>query len=161
MKKQKIEEIIGLLLSQNKKNLAIAESCTGGLISQKITSIPGSSKYFEYGLVTYSDYAKIKLLKIPEKIIKKFGAVSQEIALLMAENIRKLTNADYGLGITGIAGPNGGTKLKPVGLVFIALSNSKKCICEKYNFSGLRNIIRNQTYQKALNMLKKDLLKKQ
>ncbi|MFH1613158.1 MAG: CinA family protein [bacterium] len=160
MKKQKIEEIIGFLLFQNKKKLSVAESCTGGLISQKITSIAGSSNYFESGLVTYSDYSKIKLLKISEKIIKKYGAVSEEIALLMAEKVRKLANTDYGLGITGIAGPSGETKLKPIGLVFIALSNSKNNICKKYNFFGTRNIIRNKTYKSALNMLKKDLLQK-
>ncbi|MCG2817113.1 MAG: competence/damage-inducible protein A, partial [Candidatus Aminicenantes bacterium] len=121
---ESLEEVVGTLLRARKETLAAAESCTGGLLSHRLTNIPGSSDYFLMGVVTYSNSAKISLLDIPDQLIERHGAVSLPVASAMAEGIRKTAGADYGLGITGIAGPGGGTTAKPVGLVCIALAMS-------------------------------------
>ncbi len=153
------EKIAGLLLTKQKKTLSIAESCTGGLVSNLITNVPGSSKYFKLGIVAYSNQSKISLLKIYPKIIKKHGAVSQKTAKVMALKVRKLGKTDLGLGITGIAGPTGQTKTKPIGLVYIALADLKKVSVYKFNFLGDRITIKLKTATAALDLLRKFLSK--
>lgn len=152
-----LEEIVGKMLSMSKKTLAIAESCTGGLLASRITDIPGSSNYFKLGLVTYSNESKNKLLNIPIETIKKYGAVSKEVASLMAKNVRKLAGASYGIGITGIAGPTGATDKKPIGLVYIALSDKEKTICKEFHFIGTRGLIKYKSTQAVLNILRVNL----
>lgn len=150
-----LEEIVGKMLLKVKKTLSIAESCTGGLLADRITNIPGSSGYFRMGAILYSNESKNKTLDIPLKIIKKHGGVSSEVAGLMAKNIKLLGNSDIGIGITGIAGPGGATKKKPVGLVYIALATKKKTFCKEFRFLGRRNIIKYKATQAALNLLRK------
>jgi len=142
-------------LKQKKKSIALAESCTGGLISKIITEISGSSEIFAGSCVAYSDQAKITLLKIPKKVIVKYGAVSRQVAREMALRVRKILKTDYGLSVTGIAGPRGGTKKKPVGLVFISLAAKKRIIVKKYIFKGSRNKIRQDACREALGLLSK------
>jgi nicotinamide-nucleotide amidase len=151
---EKLEEIIGKMLLKSKKTLAIAESCTGGLLANRITDAPGSSNYFKLGLVTYSNESKNKLLNIQIKTIKKYGAVSKEVASLMAKNVRILAEADYGIGISGIAGPSGATPKKPIGLVYIALSTKNKTICREFHFIGTRSLIKYKSTQAALDMIR-------
>lgn len=148
-----LEQTTAKLLTKKRLTVSVAESCTGGLISNRLTNISGSSKYFKAGLIAYSNQVKIKQLKIPSKIIKQYGAASKEVAINMAKNIRRLTNSDLGLGITGIAGPTGGTKAKPVGLVFIALATNKKCVFKKFNFKGKRLSIKRKSSSEALKLL--------
>ena len=119
------------LLTKNKLSISFAESCTGGLLASKITSISGSSKVFNMGLVTYSNNAKIKLLKVPKKTITKHGAVSYETCQSMVKNLSKISKSNISISITGVAGPNGGTKEKPVGLVFIGVKKGGKIIVKK------------------------------
>jgi len=140
-------------LIKSSQTVAVAESCTGGGLSSLLTSLPGSSNYFLLGLVTYSNKAKTKLLNIPDRTIKKYGAVSRQVAMLMASGVRKKINADFGLSITGIAGPSGGTPAKPVGTVYICLSKKDGNICRKFNFRGSRREIRKGSTQKALQLL--------
>ena len=149
-----LEESVGKKLSRYNKTLAIAESCTGGLLANRITDVPGSSKYFKLGLVPYSNESKNKLLNIPVKTIEKYGAVSKQAAILMAKNVRILAGTDFGISITGIAGPGGARPKKPVGLVYIALSSNKKTICKEFRFIGTRNLIKYKSTQAALNMLR-------
>jgi len=137
-----------------KKTVAIAESCTGGLLSSRITDISGSSRYFMMGVVAYSNRAKEKLLGVSAGSIKIYGAVSKEVALEMAKGVRRLAKTDIGLGVTGIAGPTGGTKSKPVGLVYIALVTNKKKIVKEFRFKGSRQNIKLQASQAALEILK-------
>ena len=118
---KKLSQKLVKLLSKKRLKISFAESCTGGLLSSSITSIAGSSKVFTLGLVTYSNQAKIKVLKVPRNIITKYGAVSYETCLTMVKNINKIAKTNISLSITGVAGPKGGTKLKPVGLVYICL----------------------------------------
>jgi len=151
---EKLEEIAGRILLKSKKTLAIAESCTGGLLSNRITDVPNSSNYFKFSLVTYSNESKNKLLGIPLKTIKDYGAVSKKVASLMAKNVRVLAGADYGIGISGIAGPGGATKNKPVGLVYVSLSTKDKTICSEFRFIGTRSLIKYKSTQAALNMLR-------
>ncbi len=146
---------IHLLLTKNKKTCAVAESCTGGLLSKLLTDMPGSSRYFPLGVVAYSNKAKETLLKIPRHLIAKKGAVSREIAHKMAESVKKLASADYGIGVTGIAGPTGATHYKPVGTVFIAVVGKNKKTCKKFKFTGNRAAVRKKTALKALELLKK------
>ncbi len=156
-----LEEVIGKLLLKNKKTISIAESCTGGLLTNRITNISGSSKYLKMAIIVYSNESKINQLNIPEEIIKKYGAVSKEVALAMARNVRNISETDIGIGITGIAGPTGATKTKPVGLVYIALSTDKKNICNKFNFIGDRLTIKTKSSDAALEMVRKQLTKTQ
>lgn len=155
----KLEKTVGQLLTKHKKSLSIAESCTGGLISNLITNIPGSSNYFKLGLIAYSNQSKISLLKIPPKIIKKYGAVSEETVSLMASSIKKLGKTDFGLAVTGIAGPGGRTTTKPVGLVYIALAAEKEILVHKFIFSGNRAAIKLKTAVSALDILRRYLIK--
>jgi nicotinamide-nucleotide amidase len=143
------EENAQILLSQ-KHTIAVAESCTGGLIAFRLTNVPGSSAFFERGAVTYSNRSKTEMLGIPKEVIEKYGAVSEQIAKLMAEGIRKQSGTDLGLATTGIAGPTGGTPEKPVGTVFIALSYNRKTECQKYLLQGDREAIRYETSETAL-----------
>jgi len=142
------------LLKKKKLKLAIAESCTGGMLSSAITSVSGSSKVFSMGLVTYSNQAKTSILKIPKQIISKNGAVSVQCCLAMVNNLSKISKAKTCISITGIAGPKGGSKQKPIGLVYIGLKNGKKVIANKCNFKNNgRTFIQKQTVKKALNLL--------
>jgi len=134
-------------------SVAVAESCTGGLLSCLLTSLPGSSAYFRLGVVTYSNSAKSKLLKIPEKMIEKEGAVSAYTAQKMSKAVRALASSGISAAITGIAGPSGGRPDKPVGTVFIAVSNAKRTICRRFLFRGARPSIRKQAAEKAIEML--------
>jgi nicotinamide-nucleotide amidase len=147
------ELLIRKSLTTKNKTLAIAESCTGGLVSHKLTNVSGSSQYFLLGITAYSNQAKIKVLKVPSSVLKRFGAVSKNTALLMAKGVQKLANSDYALSITGIAGPTGGTKTKPVGTVFIAYVSKRKTICKKFHFHGTRLSIKNQSAEAALDIL--------
>jgi len=142
------------LLIKKKLTLSLAESCTGGLLASTITSISGSSKVFNIGLVTYSNDAKVKLLKVPQKIISKYGAVSYETCLSMVKNLSKISKSNISISITGIAGPNGGTKKKPVGLVYIGLKNESKIIVKRNLFkSKKRVLIQKDTVKEALKMI--------
>ena len=142
------------LLKKRKLKLAVAESCTGGMLSSAITSVSGSSKVFTMGLVTYSNQAKTSILKIPNQIIKKNGAVSVQCCLAMVNNLSKISKAKVCISITGIAGPKGGSKQKPVGLVYIGVKIGKKVIINKCNFkNNSRTFIQKQTVKKALNLL--------
>ena len=154
---EKLEQVIGKLLLKKKKTLSIAESCTGGLLADRITDIPGSTKYFQIGVVAYSNESKNKVLNIPIETIKEHGAVSRQVASLMAKNVRLLGRSDIGIGISGIAGPTGGTKKKPVGLVYISLSTKDKTLCKEFRFLGQRNIIKFKATQAALNMIRNTL----
>ena len=139
-----------------KKNLKIsfAESCTGGMLSSAITSISGASKIFNLGLITYSNYAKIKFLKVNKNIIKKYGAVSHECCLAMVDNLSKISKANINVSITGIAGPYGGTKQKPVGLVFIGIKKGNKIVIKKNLFNSKnRKAIQKATVKKALQLV--------
>ena len=127
-------------LIQKKLKISLVESCTGGMLASTITSISGASKIFNFGLITYSDQAKIKILKVNKTIIKKYGSVSSECCKAMVKNLSKISKADINVSITGIAGPKGGSKLKPVGLVYIGLSKGKKTIITK-NFFKVKNRI--------------------
>ena len=128
---KKISEKVVKLLSKKRLKISFAESCTGGLLSSSITSISGSSKVFTLGLITYSNQAKISILKIPKRIIMKNGAVSYETCLSMVKNLNKISKTNISLSITGVAGPKGGTKKKPVGLVYIGIKKGNKTLIKK------------------------------
>ena len=149
-----LEEVIAGLLTKKKLTIAIAESCTGGLITNRLTNVSGSSDYLERGLVTYSNAAKISMLGVPAEIIEKHGAVSEETALLMAEGVRKLAGTDLGLSSTGIAGPSGGSNEKPVGTVYLALSDSSRTICRHHTFRWDRQRNKDIFSEAALFLLK-------
>ena len=141
-------------LIQKKLKISFAESCTGGMLSSTITSISGSSKVFDLGLVTYSNKAKIEILKVPKKVISKYGAVSIECCLSMVKNLSKISKANISVSITGVAGPNGGTKLKPVGLVYIGVKKGNKTIVQKSIFKNKNRIsIQKATTTKILKTL--------
>ena len=144
---------ISLLLKKQRLKIATAESCTGGLIAHTFTNISGASDYFDRGIVSYSNSAKTQLLDVPEKLIKKYGAVSSPVAKAMADGIRKAADVDIGIATTGIAGPTGGTKDKPVGLVFIAISTKANNIVKKFQFKGNRTQNKHDTCKAALDML--------
>ena len=147
---------IVLLLKKRRMKLAIAESCTGGMISSNITSVSGSSKVFTMGIVTYSNQAKTNILKVPKQIIKKYGAVSVQCCLAMVSNLSKISKSKVCLSITGIAGPKGGSKQKPVGLVYIGIRIGKKVFVKKCNFKNRGRIfIQKQSVKKSLNLLLK------
>jgi nicotinamide-nucleotide amidase len=156
---EELEEIVGKLLRDNKKTLATAESCTGGYLSHRLTNIPGSSDYFLNGIIAYSNDAKTNLLGVPSELIEKHGAVSSHAAKAMAIGVMQNTQADFGLAVTGIAGPSGGTKEKPVGLVHTSLASDDGTEAEKNLFLGDRENIKFQSSQKALDMLRRKLLK--
>jgi len=142
------------LLTKKKLKISFAESCTGGLLASSITSISGASKVFNLGLVTYSNQAKIKVLKVNKNIIRKHGAVSHECCYAMVNNLSKMSKANINVSITGIAGPKGGTKQKPVGLVYIGIKRGKKTLINKYLFkSKKRSLIQKATVKKALDLV--------
>ncbi len=146
------------LLTKKKLTISFAESCTGGLLSSSITSISGSSKVFNMGIVTYSNNAKVKLLKISKKTITKYGAVSYETCLSMVKNLSKISKSNISISITGVAGPNGGTKEKPVGLVYIGLKKGSKIIINKKLFKSKNRIsIQKATVNQAFKMILKIL----
>ena len=145
-------KLVELLLSKNLK-LATAESCTGGMLACSITSISGASKVFNCGFVTYSNQSKTKLLKVGENIIKKHGAVSRQVALAMASGALNKSGADIAVGITGVAGPSGGSYKKPVGLVYIAVALNKTAYAKKFEFEGTRTQIRKQATKTALELV--------
>ena len=150
----KLNEKLILILKKKKIKLAVAESCTGGKFSSAITSLSGSSQVFKLGLVTYSNQSKINILKVPKKIITKYGAVSVQCCLAMVNNLSKLSRADINVSITGIAGPKGGTKKKPVGLVFIWLKMGTKVQVYKTFFQQKNRLkIQKQTVDKTLKIL--------
>ena len=147
---------IVLLLKRKKLKIAVAESCTGGMLSSAITSVSGSSKVFTLGLVTYSNQSKIRILKVPNKIISKYGAVSVRCCLAMVNNLSKISKSKVCVSITGIAGPKGGSKQKPVGLVYIGIRVGKKVVINKCNFRNKgRLFVQKQTVKKTLNLLLK------
>ena len=150
----KLSQRVVKLLGKKKLKISFAESCTGGLLSSSITSISGSSKVFTLGLVTYSNQAKIKILKVPKKIIIKNGAVSYETCLSMVKNLNRISKTNISVSITGVAGPKGGTKQKPVGLVYIGIKKSNKTLVKKFLFKNKkRNSIQRSAVNKALNLV--------
>ncbi len=153
-----MEEVVGLKLSLGGYTLAVAESCTGGLLAQRITDVPGSSKYFIGGLVAYANEVKTKALGVEPMLLLEHGAVSAPVAEAMAEGIRSRAETDFGLSITGIAGPGGGTEEKPVGTVFIALADDVKTEHRKLHLPGDRHLIRWRASQAALDLLRRRLL---
>ena len=151
---KKLSSSIVKLLIKKKMTISFAESCTGGLLASVITAESGSSKTFKFGVVTYSNEAKIKFLKVPKKTIKKYGAVSSETCRSMVNNLNRISKTNIAISITGIAGPNGGTKKKPVGLVYIGLKKGKKTIIKKNLFKMKnRNLIQKSTVKVALGMI--------
>jgi len=150
---EEILKKISNCLLDKKLKIATAESCTGGLIAHSLTNISGSSNYFDRGIVSYSNNAKHEILNVQKKLLEEYGAVSEPIAKKMAENIRKLSKVDIGISTTGIAGPTGGTKEKPIGLVYIAISTKKDIIVKKFLFRGNRINNKISTCNAALNML--------
>ena len=155
---KKISQKIVRLLKKKKLRISLAESCTGGMLSSSITSVSGSSRVFNLGLVTYSNESKIKVLKVSKKTIKKYGAVSKQVCLIMVKNISKIAKADVSASITGIAGPSGGSKKKPVGLVYIGIKNKKKIFFKKYLFKNKnRKYIQYKAVKKAAELLIKTL----
>ena len=142
------------LLRFKKIKISLAESCTGGMLASSITSISGASKIFTLGLVTYSNQSKIKILKVPKKIIIKHGAVSCETCLSMVQNLSKISRSNISLSITGIAGPKGGTKNKPVGLVYIGIKKGTKILIKKYLFKSKNRFeIQKASVKSALNLI--------
>ncbi|MDD2654766.1 MAG: CinA family protein [Candidatus Omnitrophica bacterium] len=148
-----LEQKVAELLRKQNKAISVAESCTGGLVSDRLTNIPGISTYFKAAIVAYRRTIKIKLLKIPSRIIAKNGTVSKPVAIMMARNIRRICETDIGLGVTGIAGPSGGTKEKPVGLVYIALATKNYEVARKLNFKGSRLAVKKQASSAVLKLL--------
>lgn len=153
-----LEGIIASLLTNKALTLSVAESCTGGLIADRLTNIPGSSVFFDRGLVVYSNDSKTDLLGVPAEILNNFGAVSEETAVLMAEGVRNLGGTDLGLATTGIAGPTGGTTQKPVGTVFITLTDGENTTCRNFLFGGKRKRIKKISSQWALEILRRFLI---
>ncbi len=154
---ENLVEIVAALLLKHNKTIAVAESCTGGLIAHLLTNVPGSSAYFPGGAVVYSNHAKRKMLNVPESMIQKHGAVSRPVAQKLAEEIRRTGHADYGLATTGIAGPAGGTAKKPVGLVYIGLADPMYTIVKKGVFGKDRQLNKEKFAFAALNLLRKSL----
>lgn len=148
-----LENRIGEVLRERRFKISVAESCTGGLISHRITNISGSSDYFDRGVIVYSNSAKIQLLDVPRIILDSFGAVSSETARAMADGVKKNSGSDLGLASTGIAGPGGATPGKPVGLVYIGLASDRPTIVKEFRFTGSRNEIKEQASSEALKIV--------
>jgi competence/damage-inducible protein CinA-like protein len=153
-----MEEVVGRRLAITGFTLSVAESCTGGLIAQRLTNVPGSSKYFLEGVVTYSNQSKTRLLGVDKKLIKEFGAVSQQVARDMARGVRHKAKTDFGLAVTGVAGPDGGSEEKPVGLVYVALADDAHTEHKRFVIPGDRELIRWRASQAALDMLRRRLI---
>ena len=151
---KKLSKKVVKILKKKRLKVSFAESCTGGLLSSAITSISGSSKVFTIGLVTYSNQSKINLLKVPKNIIRKHGAVSYETCLCMVKNLNKISKTNISVSITGIAGPKGGAKKKPVGLIFIGIKKGNKTLVKKHLFKNKkRTLIQKAAVIKALNLI--------
>jgi nicotinamide-nucleotide amidase len=155
---ESLEQIVLYYLGLRQTTLAVAESCTGGLVAQRITAVPGSSRSFLGGAVVYSDPLKTSFANVPPELIAQHGAVSSEVACAMAEGIRKRTGSSLGLGVTGIAGPTGGTESKPVGLVYFAVSDSQKTDSYHRTFRGDRDRVRQWASQQALDLIRRKLM---
>ncbi|MHC4068286.1 MAG: competence/damage-inducible protein A [Planctomycetota bacterium] len=151
---ESLAEVVGQKLIEQNKTIAVAESCTGGLLAKLLTDVAGASEYFTYGWVTYSNSAKMSELGVASDLIEKYGAVSGEVAEAMANRARKKSGADFTVGITGIAGPAGGSEQKPVGLVYICVQSDKDCETKRFVFSHNRSFVRLQASQTALNMVR-------
>src|ERR671912_314039 len=157
MFEETLESAVGHLLAAQSSTLALAESCTGGLLAKRLTDMPGSSAYFKEGLVTYSNESKERLLGVPQEMLAEHGAVSEPVARKMAEGARRLARTDYGLSVTGIAGPDGGTEEKPVGLVFVGLSDAEETFAERLDLSAWarsRDAIRERSANRAFDLLR-------
>ncbi|WP_456430749.1 competence/damage-inducible protein A [Thermosulfuriphilus sp.] len=152
-----LESVVGRLLRHRSARVAVAESCTGGLIASRFTRVPGSSAWFDRGVVTYSNEAKVEILKVPKEIIDSRGAVSRETAAAMARGMLAISGVDYALSVTGIAGPSGGSPQKPVGTVFIALAQRERVKVQRFQFSGTRHMIQLITSETALDWLRRHL----
>ena len=151
---KKLSQKIVNLLTKKKLSISFAESCTGGLLASSITSISGSSKVFTLGLVTYSNNAKINILKVPQNIISRHGAVSHQTCMYMVRNLNRISKTNIAVSITGVAGPNGGTKKKPVGLVYIGIKKANKLLVKKYFFKNKkRQQIQRATVNEALKLV--------
>jgi len=151
---KKLSQNVVKSLKKKRLKISFAESCTGGLLSSTITQISGSSKVFTIGLITYSNQSKIRLLKVPKNILRKHGAVSYETCLSMVKNLNKISKTNISVSITGIAGPKGGTKQKPVGLVFIGIKKGNKTLVKKHLFKSKKRIpIQRAAINKALNLI--------
>lgn len=155
-----MEEVVGKLLTENKKTLAVAESCTGGLIGERLTNVAGASAYFIEGAITYSNESKIKTLDVSPQLIEKHGAVSSEVCEAMAKGMREKAQTDYAISVTGIAGPSGGSEEKPVGLVFVGFADENEVKSIKITLPGDRYLIRWRASQFALDLLRRKLSKK-
>lgn len=155
---ENLENVIARILTERELTIAIAESCTGGLIANMLTNISGSSKYFERGVITYSNASKVELLKVNEDTLAEFGAVSLEVARQMAEGIRAISGTDLGLSVTGIMGPTGASNEKPIGLVYIGFCDDKVCTAKKFQFGEDRLLNKQRTAQAALEMVRRSLL---
>lgn len=153
-----LEQVVGQMLREHGATLAVAESCTGGLIAHRLTQVPGSSDYFERGIVAYSNRAKIEILKVPAELLAQNGAVSGPVAEKMALGVREISNCTLGLAVTGIAGPSGGSAEKPVGTVFIALAAPEGVVSKKYNLAGTRDQIKTLSAQIALDWVRRYFL---
>jgi nicotinamide-nucleotide amidase len=151
---QTLAEVVGEKLAQRKKTIAVAESCTGGCLAKLLTDIPGASRYFTHGWITYSNSAKTSELGVPPDLIEEYGAVSEQVAKAMAQSAKKRAAAAFAIGITGIAGPAGGSEQKPAGLVYISVDSDNRCETKRFIFSGGRDTIRLRAAQTALNMLR-------
>jgi nicotinamide-nucleotide amidase len=154
---QTLAEVVGERLARTGKTLAVAESCTGGLVGALITEVPGSSRYFTYGWVTYSNQAKVRELEVPPEMIDTYGAVSEPVVRAMAQGARRRADADYAISVTGIAGPGGGSEQKPVGLVYIAVDGGESVNISHFVFSSDRSSVRLRAAQTALNLLRLEL----
>jgi nicotinamide-nucleotide amidase len=155
---EEIEAVLGRILTERKLTLSVAESCTGGLIANRLTDVAGSSAYFERGVVVYSNRSKVELLGIPAGLIERHGAVSKEVAVAMAEGIRRSAGTAFGLSTTGIAGPTGGTPEKPVGLVWVGFADERGSLAVKFNFGDERKRVKERAAQAALELLRRRLM---
>lgn len=155
---EQLEEVIAKLMIDRGMKLAVAESCTGGLICSRITNVSGSSQFFERGVITYSNAAKVELLHVQEDAIQKYGAVSLEVCRQMAEGVKAISGIDIGIAVTGILGPTGATPTKPIGLVYIGLCDDKICTAKEFHFGDNRLLNKDRASQAALEMLRRHLL---
>ena len=153
----KLEEAILNIFIKKKKTLAVAESCTGGLISSRVTDVSGSSKYFKGAVVAYANDVKIDILGVPSALIKKHGAVSREVAKEMAIGVREILGSDVGVAVTGIAGPTGSSKDKPLGLAYVALSTNTHTKTKKVQFKGDRPEIKDKFAESVLKLIKENV----
>jgi len=156
-KGEALEAVVGTRLLASKKTIALAESCTGGLIASRITRIPGCSRYFDSACVSYSNASKVRLLSVPDLLLKEKGAVSAEVAAAMAEGIRLKASVDLGLSVTGVAGPEGASPQKPLGLVYIALSDASGVDIERHRLKGERKAVQAAAGQLALDLVRRAL----